>query len=236
MDTNDITPDTGLNEAEIQVVTPTDDTVPNHIEKPSESPENGHKTSNKTAFGGKKGEGGKVTITIDANKDSALKHFLKTILKLVMRICGMVILAVVILNYVLAITIVHNTDNFPAVKDGDLVIAYRLTDSFTGDLVLYEENGRVRAGRICGVAGDEIDIPVDDIYYMVNGTIPYEVIYTDTRRAEKSEVKYPFVVPEGTYFILNDNRDETSDSREFGVLPKDNILGKVVLTIRRRGF
>ena len=143
---------------------------------------------------------------------------------------------IAVLSFVIAVTIVHDTDNFPAVKDGDLVIAYRLTGVYTGDLVLYESDGKIRAGRICGVAGDEINIPVNDIYYMVNGTIPYEVIYTDTRRAGKSTVKYPFVVPDETYFILNDNRDETSDSREFGVIPKSNILGKVVLTIRRRGF
>ena len=184
----------------------------------------------------KKIDGNTITITIDANKETALQHFLKTIMKLITRICGLIVFVVVLLNYVVTVTIIHNTDNFPAVKDGDLVIAYRLTGSYTGDLVLYDENGTVRAGRICGVAGDEIDIPVEDIYYTVNGTIPYEIIYTDTRRAEKSTVKYPFVVPENTYFILNDNRDETSDSREFGVLPKDNILGRVVLTIRRRGF
>lgn len=169
-------------------------------------------------------------------RQEAAQHLLKVFAKLILRISLSVAVIVAALNLVVCITIVHDTNCFPNVKDGDLVIAYRLTSVFTGDLVLYEANGKIKAGRICGVAGDVVDIPKDDIYYTINGTIPYETIYTDTRRAEKSEVEYPFVVPDDTYFVLNDDRENTADSREFGVIPVESITGRIVLTIRRRGF
>ena len=166
----------------------------------------------------------------------AAQHLLKVISKLILRISLTVAVVVAVLNLVICVAVIHDTNCFPNVKDGDLVIAYRLTGVYTGDLVLYEADGKIKAGRICGVAGDVVDIPKDDIYYTINGTIPYETIYTDTKRAEKSAVQYPYEIPEGTYFVLNDDRSNTADSREFGVIPVENIAGKVVLTIRRRGF
>ena len=171
----------------------------------------------------------------EARKEAA-RHLLKVLLKLIMRISLTVAIVVASLNLLVGIKIIHDTNCFPSVKDGDLLIAYRLSRVYTGDLVLYEADGKVKAGRICGVAGDTVNIPKDDIYYTINGTIPYETIYTDTKRAENSEVKYPYKIPEGTFFILNDDRKNTADSREFGVFPAENIIGKVVLTIRRRGF
>ena len=45
-----------------------------------------------------------------------------------------------------------------------------------------------------------------------------------SRRASKSFG--PVVVPEGTYFVLGDNRDNSHDSRSFGFLTRDRILGR----------
>lgn len=40
-----------------------------------------------------------------------------------------------------------------------------------------------------------------------------------------------FVVPDGYYFVLGDNRDQSDDSRYEGFIPEDNIFGKVVLVL-----
>lgn len=139
----------------------------------------------------------------------------------------------VLLTVVGGVTIWHDNNMFPNVKDGDLVITFKLGGSYNGDIVLYEISGETRMGRVVGIPGDTIDFN-DDGTYTINGTVPYETIYFATNPAQGSQVEYPYVVKEGEVFILNDMRDMDSDSRVYGGITETK--GKVVLIIRRRGF
>ena len=40
-------------------------------------------------------------------------------------------------------------------------------------------------------------------------------------------VDYPYVVPEGSLWMMGDNRENSSDSRYFGAVPADNVVGTV---------
>ena len=47
------------------------------------------------------------------------------------------------------------------------------------------------------------------------------------------DISYPFVVPEGCYFVMGDNRNASTDSRRLsiGSIAKEDIMGKVVLRV-----
>ena len=125
---------------------------------------------------------------------------------------------------------------FPSVRDGDLGIFYRLTDCHTDDVVLYtDKTGQVTVGRIIAVGGQTVEF-FKDGGYEVDGAATYDEIPYKTYMSKKHSISYPVTLKKDEYFILNDFRSDTTDSREYGPVKKKNVKGKLLYLLRRRGF
>ena len=81
--------------------------------------------------------------------------------------------------------------------------------------------------RVIGVAGDHIKIQKGKVY--VNGAELYEPYLDEgtVTTVQGSGVYSDIIVPEGTVFVLGDNRAQSTDSRMFGCIPLEKIEGKV---------
>ena len=114
----------------------------------------------------------------------------------------------------------------PTLQEGEYVIidklSYYLSDPERGDvIVLHFPNDRSRdfIKRVMGVPGDHIEI--GDGQVRINGTVldePYinaDPSYNGT-----------WDVPEDSYFVLGDNRNNSSDSHNWSFLPRDDVVGK----------
>lgn len=139
-------------------------------------------------------------------------------------------IALVLLNkFVVTATIYYDNNMFPSIKDGDLVVIEKFDKEVQlSDVVIY--NGRLY--RVIAKAGQEVDITKEGIL-TVNGMQPAESTNSLTNKGEK---EYPIKVPEGEIFVLNDYREDESDSREFRTIKESDIEGKVFFITRRRGF
>ena len=61
---------------------------------------------------------------------------------------------------------------------------------------------------------------------------PYTVYYSPNPRAFGiNAVNHPFKIPEGYYFVMGDNRDNSADSRVWGLVPRDLIVGRAMFVI-----
>lgn len=138
--------------------------------------------------------------------------------------------ALVLLNrFVVTATIYYDNNMFPSIKDGDLVVVEKYDkDIQLSDVVIYKN----RLYRVIAKAGQKVDITKEGIL-TVNGMQPAENTNSLTAKGDK---QYPLTVPEGEIFVLNDYREDTSDSREFGTIKESDIDGKVFFITRRRGF
>ena len=153
--------------------------------------------------------------------------------RLGIRILGLSVILLVLFTQVYPLHRVRGTEMFPAVKDGDLLLAFRFQHNYRkNDIVLYLFDGERRVGRIVAVESDYVNI-LEDGTLIVNGTQQRgEVLFrTDPRGGE-----YPIQVPGGYVFLLGDNREEARDSRDFGSVPLRAVEGKVISLFRRRGF
>lgn len=155
-------------------------------------------------------------------------------MELVLRIVALVVGIWLLLTQFFLIRQVSGNEMFPAVKDGDLIIAFRLQDDYAkDDVVVYELNGEIRVGRIAARETDVVTLS-DTGAMLVNGTSQTgEIIYPTYA---KEGYEYPYRVPEGSVFILGDYRTTATDSRDFGPIPMSDLKGKVITILRRRGL
>lgn len=123
----------------------------------------------------------------------------------------------------------EGTSMEPTMQEGDLVFMSRflaMTGSYEkGDIVLFryfeEDGSRVVIKRIIATAGDEIEILPDGV--MLNGTL-LEEPYTVGNTYGLVNMK----IPEDTVFVMGDNREESFDSRNMGVIAEKDLQGKIV--------
>ena len=96
-----------------------------------------------------------------------------------------------------------------------------------GDIIVFEpqQPGTEKiVKRVVGLPGDKVDIS--------GGVVKVNEIptnYSDQFTETKSHHKFPVVVPPDNYFVLGDNRDQSNDSRNWGYVPTEDIVGKVWL-------
>ena len=155
-------------------------------------------------------------------------------LSLLMRCAVLFLVVYVMLNHVFLLTQTSGNEMFPAIKDGDVIFAYRIPDKYSkDDVVVYTQNGQTRVGRIAGRETDVIMMD-EEGKLQVNGTTQGGEIMYPTY--PKDGYEYPYVVPNGHVYILGDYRTQCEDSRDFGPVPVDVLQGKVITILRRRGI
>lgn len=101
-----------------------------------------------------------------------------------------------------------------------------------GDVIVFnfpDDTSKESVERVVGIGGDKIKIKNKKLY--VNNILlkePY-IIHRDTRIEKSRRDNYgPFIVPQDSFFVLGDNRDQSYDSRFWGVIKQAHIKGKAL--------
>jgi signal peptidase I len=123
---------------------------------------------------------------------------------------------------------------YPTLQDGQLVTfdvgAYRDHPPQRGDIVLFtppNQSARLFVRRIIAIPDDRLLISNGVV--SINGRavpepfLPEPWTYANSWPADGQAV----LVPPNQYFVLGDNRNHSSDSRSFGFVSRDDILGKL---------
>lgn len=133
-----------------------------------------------------------------------------------------------VFHFVLGIARVSGHSMEPSLSDGELLVFYRLDSEYqAGDLVIvHRDEGVEYVKRVVAVAGDVVELGADGTI-VINGEAENRSFLQGKTRAVSGQVTFPYEVPEDCCFVLGDNRENSLDSRSFGAVRNEEILGRV---------
>ncbi len=144
-------------------------------------------------------------------------------------------LFIVIYLFILTPNQVKGASMEPTFKSGDYILTSRVTYKMRtprrGDVVVFKspKNPDIEyIKRIIGLPGDKIMIENGNVF--VNDKLLQEnYIAARTNLWEGGFIKdgAPYTVPDGEILVMGDNRPRSSDSREFGPIPVESVIGQV---------
>ncbi|MCX7996763.1 MAG: signal peptidase I [Patescibacteria group bacterium] len=122
-------------------------------------------------------------------------------------------------------------------------ITYKFRDFQRGDVIVFRspKNPDIEyIKRIIGLPGDTVTVAAQEVY-VNNRKLDEPYIASKTVLWENGFTKdgIPYTIPEGHLYVMGDNRPRSSDSREFGPIPIESVIGQVFyryLPITKQGF
>lgn len=137
-----------------------------------------------------------------------------------------------VITFVFSATQVVGSSMVPTLRDGDILLVnkfkYRFFKVKREDIISVKyEDTKYLIKRVIGMPGDSVMIVDSKLY--INGVEYKEdylakgLVYDDFKLSDLGYSK----IPEGMYLVLGDNRPKSKDSREIGLIKKEDIIGKI---------
>lgn len=130
---------------------------------------------------------------------------------------------------------VNGQSMYPNYHNSEYILTSLISLKFSalerGDVIVFQsptDNEKDFIKRVIGLPGEKIGIKDGSVF--VNGIKLDELSYLETNIKTYGGAflgdGQTTIVPEGNYFMLGDNRGFSSDSREWGFVPREKIIGK----------
>ena len=119
----------------------------------------------------------------------------------------------------------------PTLQEGQIVVSVKVNDMEPGDIVAFYYGNKVLVKRYIAGPGTWVDIREDGTV-LLDGEVLDEP-YLTKKSFGTCDLELPYQVPEGSYFLMGDERETSVDSRHssVGCISADQIVGKITFRV-----
>ena len=119
----------------------------------------------------------------------------------------------------------------PVLHEGDFVVVVRYAAPKRGDIMAFYSGGKILVKRVIGLPGEKVDMDADGRVYIDGEQL--DEPYLEKAASGGCDIDLPCQVPEGSVFVMGDNRGVSADSRNLaiGCIPEEQMIGKLIFRV-----
>ena len=175
-----------------------------------------------------------IPVREEVTQKKPQTNWLKELYEWAQAIAVAMVLALVLNQFIFSLVQVEGNSMLPTLQSKErLVVTKLFYKPKAKDIVVVksEELGKHIIKRVIAVPGDIIDIHAGTGEVLLNGKVIDEPYILEQTKSGGNVNKYPLTVPEGYVFVMGDNRNNSSDSRNLGLIAYEDIVGRASLRI-----
>ena len=139
--------------------------------------------------------------------------------------------AVLVATLWLPVLQIYGASMTPTLREGEIVVSVKMKEMKPGDVVAFYYGNKVLIKRYIAGPGSWVDIREDGTVLV--DQVVLEEPYLQEKTLGICDLEFPYQVPEGTYFLMGDQRSTSVDSRHstVGCITEEEIVGKIVYRV-----
>ena len=139
--------------------------------------------------------------------------------------------AVLVATLWLPVLQIYGSSMVPTLNEGDVVVSVKRADFQQGDVLAFYYNNKILVKRLIALPGSWVNI--DENGNVTVDGMPLEEPYLTEKALGETNIKLPYQVPDGRYFVMGDHRSTSVDSRNttVGCVSEEQIVGKIIFRV-----
>ena len=139
--------------------------------------------------------------------------------------------AVLVATLWLPVLQIFGSSMTPTLQEGQIVVSVKAEEMQPGDIIAFYYGNKVLIKRYIAGPGTWVEIQEDGTV-LLNGVVLEEPYLTE-KALGICDLEFPYQVPEGTHFLMGDQRETSVDSRHstVGCIAEDQIIGKILCRV-----
>lgn len=170
-------------------------------------------------------------VEMELKREQYKSRYKRTLKSTVFALVTAAAAAVLVATLWLPVLQIFGSSMIPTLQEGQIVVSVKVDEMEQGDIVAFYYGNKVLIKRYIAGPGDWIDIREDGTV-LVNDVV-LEEPYLTQKAFGICDLELPYQVPEGTCFLMGDQRETSVDSRHssVGCIAADQIVGKIVYRV-----